>query len=78
MTSSERAGLARFEGRRVSVALRGGQRIDDSQLVSAGCKRTGILWLFTNGTDRLVAADDVIDLWEAPDPRLTGLTREYG
>jgi hypothetical protein len=54
-----------LEGRRVSVALRDGSRIDDSHLISAGGHRAPSLWLFTNGVDRFVALDDVVDLWEA-------------
>ncbi len=54
-----------FEGRRVCMALRGGMRIDDCQLVSAGRHSEDTLWLFTNGADVFVAIEDVIDLWEA-------------
>ena len=55
-----------FEGRRVSVALRNGSRIDDCQLVSAGRGSAGTLWLFSNGMDVFVPVRQVIDLWEAP------------
>ena len=64
MTTKERVNLVTLEGRRVSVALRGGNRIDDSQLVSAGRIPAGTLWLFTNGADRFVAVDEVLDVWE--------------
>lgn len=54
-----------LEGRRVSLALRDGSRIDDCQLVSAGRATTETLWLFTNGADVFVSLDDVLDVWEA-------------
>ena len=61
--SSER--LRQWEGRQVSVALADGSRIDDCQLVSAGRYGARTLWLFSNGTDRFVALDDVTEVWEA-------------
>jgi hypothetical protein len=66
MTRARLRELAPLEGRQVSVALRSGNRIDDAQLVSAGRNRAATLWLFTNGADRFVAVEDVIDVWEAP------------
>jgi hypothetical protein len=54
-----------LEGRRVSLALRDGSRIDDGRLISAGRHRTRSLCLFTNGEDTFVALDDVVDIWEA-------------
>lgn len=48
------------------VALRGGSRIDDCQLVSAGRLSTETIWLFSNGADLFVSIDDVLDVWEAP------------
>ena len=74
MTTTEAMHLVRLEGRRVSVALRDGDRIDDSQLVSAGREANRMLWLFANGDDRFVAVDDVVDCWEvlpAPGARFT-------
>ena len=64
MTTTERGNLATLEGRRVSVALRDGHRIDDGQLISAGVEPLDSIWLFTNGADRFIAFDDVIDVWE--------------
>jgi hypothetical protein len=57
--------LTTLEGRQVSLALRNGDRIDDAQLVSARRNRAGTLWLFTNGSDRFISVEDVIDVWEA-------------
>ena len=65
MTRERLGALTALEGRQVSVALRNGQRIDDSQLVSAGRHRARTLWLFTHTGDTFIAADDVIDVWEA-------------
>jgi hypothetical protein len=54
-----------LEGRQVSVALRGGSRIDDCQLVSGGRVGTGTVWLFWNTMDVFIPAIDVLDVWEA-------------
>ncbi len=64
MTRGHLAKVSALEGRQVSLALRGGDRIDDAQLVSAGRNRAGTLWLFTNGADVFIAVVDVIDVWE--------------
>lgn len=50
-----------LEGRAVNLALVGGSRIDAATLVSAGGRT---LWIFTNGDDRFVPVDDVVELWE--------------
>jgi len=59
--------LRGLEGRRVSVALRGGSRIDDSQLVSAGRHGNRSLWLFVSGIDVFVPYIEVLDVWEVVD-----------
>ena len=56
--------LIALEGRRVSVALKNGSRIDDCQLVSSGRKGVTKLWLYTNGEDVFVPHRDVVDVWE--------------
>ena len=61
--------LHHLQGRQVSVALQGGKRIDDCQLVSAGRVGTATLWLFSNGTDVFVPVGDVLDVWEFPTAR---------
>lgn len=58
--------LHQLEGRQVSVALSGGQRIDDCQLVSAGRAATATLWLYSNGVDVFVPESDVLEVWEMP------------
>ena len=57
--------LAELEGCQVNVALHGGERIDDCQLVSAGRARRTTLWLFTNGTDTFVPVAQVAAVWAA-------------
>ncbi len=52
-----------LEGRRVSVALADGSRIDDCELVSG--RGAHSLWLYSNGADTFVALGQVTDLWEA-------------
>ena len=65
MTRARLGQLSALEGRQVSLALSNGDRIDDAQLVSARRNRAGTLWLFTNGSDRFIAVEDVVDVWEA-------------
>ena len=57
--------LQDLEGRHVCVALADGSRIDDCSLMSAGRRRTDILWVFTNGGDAFIPFDDVVAVWEA-------------
>ena len=56
--------LRSLEGHRVGVALRGGTRLDDCQLVSAGRGRQPSLWLFDSGCDVFVPLGDVVAVWE--------------
>jgi hypothetical protein len=62
MTAEQKRGLRRLEGLKVHLALVDGSRIDDADLVSA---RGTTLWLFSNGEDAFVRADEVIEVWEA-------------
>jgi hypothetical protein len=62
MTAEQKRGLRGLEGHKVHLALVDGSRIDDADLVSA---RGTTLWLFTNGEDAFVRADEVVDVWEA-------------
>jgi hypothetical protein len=64
-----RTALHTLEGQQVNVSLRGGARIDDCQLVSAGRAATPTIWLFANGTDVFVPVADVVDVHEV---RATG------
>jgi hypothetical protein len=52
-----------LEGRKVSLALADGSRIDDVDLVSVGRGQAGTVWLFTSGSDVFIPLADVIDLW---------------
>lgn len=56
--------IGHLEGRRVSLALIDGSRLDDCELVSAG-HGTNTLWLFVNGGDVFVPVTKVTDAWEA-------------
>ena len=56
--------IGHLEGRRVSLALIDGSRLDDCELVSAG-RGTVTLWLFINGGDVFVPVSDITDAWEA-------------
>ena len=52
------------EGRRVSLALADGSRIDDVQLVSAGRGKLQTLWVLAYGMDTFVPLANVVALWE--------------
>lgn len=65
MTKERLSQLKPLEGHRVSLALRNGSRIDDSQLISTGQSRVGKLWLFSNGNDTFVPVEDVIEVWKS-------------
>ena len=56
--------IGHLEGRRVSLALTDGSRIDDCELVSAG-HGAATLWLYVNGGDVFVPVANVTDAWEA-------------
>ena len=56
--------IRHLEGHHVSVSLCDGSRLDDCELVSTGRGRSATLWLHDGQDDRMVAAADVIDLWE--------------
>ncbi len=56
--------LRSLEGRYVSLALSGGARIDDCQLISAGRPGTSTVWVFAGGSDTFVPVADVLDVWE--------------
>jgi hypothetical protein len=65
MTGRELERLRDLLGRQVGVALADGSRIDDCQLVSVRHNSTRAhLWLFSNGDDLFVPADQVRDIWE--------------
>lgn len=69
MTNDRVAELSkRLEGRRVSVALVDGSRIDDCDLVSVSRDGVQGLWLYTNGADAFVPLVDVTDVWEVLPP----------
>ena len=63
MTNEQVTQLRSLQGRHVSLALRDGSRIDDSQLVSA--RGDSSVWLFSNGADIFVSLADIVAVWEA-------------
>ena len=65
MTEQQIAHLLTLEGRRVTVALADGSRIDDCELVSAG-RHSDNVWLFAGGVDTFVSVHDIIEFWERP------------
>lgn len=65
MTARQFHQLRALEGRRVGLAVRGGRRFDDCQLVSAGRGATNTVWVFADGADTFVPVADVLDMWEA-------------
>jgi hypothetical protein len=64
MATTQLQQLRSLEGRRIGLALRGGERIDDCQLISAGGRRVDTVWVFSNGGDAFVPIERVVDLWE--------------
>ena len=61
MTRERRRELSHFEGRRVSLSLVDGSRIDDCQLVLVSPFK---LWVHLNGRDAFVSLKRVTDVWE--------------
>lgn len=57
--------LKALEGRQIGLAVQGGRRIDDCQLVSAGRRGVATLWVFADGVDTFVPYAAIMDLWEA-------------
>ena len=54
-----------LEGRRVSVALHDGSRIDGCRLVSARRPDAQTVWLFIDGIDVFLPATAIVACWEA-------------
>jgi len=65
MSRSRIRELRVLEGHTVSLALRGGQRVDHCELVSVGRAAKRTMWIYTNGADAFVPLEDVIDVWDA-------------
>jgi hypothetical protein len=57
--------LRGLEGRRVCLALSGGRRIDDCQLISGGGGSCRSVWIFDAGDDRFLSHDEIVDCWES-------------
>ncbi|MGH9004773.1 MAG: hypothetical protein ACRDYV_16750 [Acidimicrobiia bacterium] len=65
MSSNTVAKLKELEGRTVGVALRGGDRIDECQLIALPVRGARKFWLWTGVEDLFVPPDQVLDMWEA-------------
>jgi hypothetical protein len=63
MTTTQKK-LRELEGRRVSVALVDGSRIDDAALVSTGRGPTRTLWIYTNCEDAFIPMAQILEVWE--------------
>jgi hypothetical protein len=71
MTRAEVAATTQLEGRTVNLALVGGHRYDECQLVSVPRRRAKTFWVFTSGVDVFVPADHVLEIWESDRTMLT-------
>ena len=71
MSSPAMAKLKELQGRTVGVAVRGGERIDECQLIAVPVRGAQKFWLWTGAEDVFLAPDQVLDVWEAP-PALAG------
>ena len=56
--------LRTLQGRRVSIALADGTRIDDCHLMSAWYPERESVWVFNNGCDTFVPMEMVRNVWE--------------
>ena len=56
--------LRSLQGRRVTMALADGTRIDDCQLISAWHPAKGSVWVFSNGCDTFIPMELVCHVWE--------------
>jgi hypothetical protein len=65
MSTTAIAKLSELLGKRVGVALAGGRRIDDCQLIALPVRQAKKLWLWTGREDVFVSQGDVLDVWEA-------------
>lgn len=61
--------LRACRGRRLSIVLAGGSRIDDCEVISAGFGSAGTVWVVSGGVDTFVPLGEVLDWSEvALDP----------
>ena len=65
MSTTAIARLSDLVGKRVGVALVGGQRLDDCQLIALPRRNARKFWLWAGGDDVFVSQSDVLDVWEA-------------
>jgi hypothetical protein len=71
MTREQMTAMQSLEGQEVSIALADGSRIDAAALMSVGRPDGATVWVYCNGTDVLIPAVDVREVWESStNPRL--------
>jgi hypothetical protein len=61
--------LRRLEGRRVSLSLADGTRLDECQLVSVAPSGLSTVWVYADSEDVFLPLRDIRDAWEARSPR---------
>jgi len=64
MTKADLAAAADLEGRVISIALVGGDRIDHCHLVALPRDKANNVWVYSEGDDVLLPAEQVLALWE--------------
>ena len=64
MTKADLTAAADLEGRVISIALVGGDRIDDCHLVALPRDKANNVWVYSEGDDVLLPAEQVLALWE--------------
>lgn len=72
------ARLRSLRGRRVSLVLRDGTRIDDCALVSGGHSPTGTVWLVANGADMLLPREELVAVWPVSGSRTPSESLGHG
>ena len=60
--------LRELQGRIFGLALAGGERIDECQLISVALRRRNV-WAFENGRDVFIPLETIRDCWEVVQPR---------
>ena len=65
--------IGHLEGHYVRVTLADGSQLDDCELISAGHRGVGSIWLCADGADVFVPLVDVTEVQEVVAPPETGL-----
>ena len=70
--------LRRLEGRRVSLSLADGTRIDECQLVSVAPSGLNTVWVYADNEDVFLPVREIRGAWEAESPPVSGRTTTGG